>query len=78
MTVALSRCHDMEFFGLPQPLNGTELVTIAQEQNGNWAHCSMPLSQLASLLGTNWSTLPTQKPAVPGVLWNDGGSISLS
>lgn len=68
----------MKIYGLPQALSGNELVTIAQEQNGNLVSCSMPLSQLSALLATNWATLPTVKPAVPGVLWNDGGSISLS
>lgn len=68
----------MDFLGLPQPLSGNERVTIAQEQDGNWAECSMPISWLSALLATNWATLPTVKPAVPGVLWNDGGSISLS
>lgn len=68
----------MDFYGLPQPLTGTELVTIHQEQNGQFAKCSMPLSQLATILGVNWASLPTTKPTVSGVAWNDGGVVSIS
>jgi hypothetical protein len=68
----------MKIRGLPQPLSGNELVMIQQEQNGLWAECSMPLSQLVCLLGTNWASLPTVKPSVAGVLWNNGGVVSIS
>lgn len=70
----------MEPFGLPQPLSGNELVTIHQQQNGQWAKCTMPLASLSVLFGaTSWaSALPTQKPAVLGMLWNDGGVVSIS
>jgi hypothetical protein len=67
-------------FGLPQPLTGAELVTIRQMQNGHWAECSMPLSQLASILvSTAWAAnLPTTEPTTAGVVWNNGGVVSLS
>jgi len=70
----------MELHGLPQPITGAELVTIYQLQNGQWAACTMPLCDLASLLGsTSWAAnLPTVAPATAGVLWNDSGVISLS
>jgi hypothetical protein len=70
----------MKIFGLPQALTGDELVTIAQMQNGQMAQCSMPLSQLASIINsTAWSAnLPTEKPTTAGVLWNNGGVVSLS
>jgi len=72
-----------DIFGLPQPLTGAELVTIHQLQNGQWAKCSMPLSDLATILtsgpSTAWaSSLPTTAPATAGVVWNDNGVISLS
>jgi hypothetical protein len=67
-----------EIFGFPQSLTGSELVTIHQEQNGQLAKCSMPLSQLATILGFNWASLPTTKPSVSGVAWNDGGVVSIS
>ncbi|WP_281291169.1 hypothetical protein [Paraburkholderia panacisoli] len=43
----------------------------------------MPLSELASLLGssssTAWATgLPTEKPSTAGVVWNDAGVVSIS
>lgn len=72
-----------QIHGLPQPLTGNELVTIIQEQNGNQAACSMPLSMLASILSTSsptsWATgLPTTEPATPGIVWNNGGVVSIS
>jgi hypothetical protein len=69
-----------EIFGLPQPLTGAELVTIYQMQNGQLAKCTMPLSELASILSsTAWATgLPTSPPATAGVVWNDNGVVSIS
>jgi hypothetical protein len=69
-----------EIFGLPQALTGNELVTIHQEQNGQLAKCSMPLSELSSIINFNaWiASLPTQKPASPGLPWIDGGVVSVS
>lgn len=69
-----------EIYGVPQSLSGNELVTIHQEQNGQWAKCTMQLSALAALLGpTNWAnSLPTTKPSVAGILWNNGGVVSIS
>lgn len=77
----VTRMH--EIYGLPQPLNGSELVTIYQMQNGQLALCTMPLSDLVALIGSASSTawavnLPTTLPAVHGVVWNDNGVISLS
>lgn len=68
----------MDFYGLPQPLDGTEFVTIYQKQNGQIVKCSMPLSQLATILGINWTSLPTTKPTVSGEPWNNGGVVSIS
>jgi hypothetical protein len=69
-----------EIFGLPQPLNGNETVTIRQVQNGQIAQCTMPLSQLSVLFGTTaWAnSLPTTKPAVAGMLWNNSGVVCIS
>lgn len=69
-----------EIYGLPQPLTGNELVTIHQEQNGQLAICSMPLSQLAAIISsTAWAAnLPTTQPPTPGVVWNNGGVVSIS
>lgn len=72
----------IDVYGLPQPLSGNEIVTIRQEQNGQLALCSMPLSQLSSILNSNstaWASgLPTTKPATAGVVWNNGGVVSIS
>ena len=70
----------MKIHGLPQPLSGSELVTIGQMQNGQLAECTMPLSQLASIISsTSWAAdLPTTKPSSAGVVWNDGGVVSIS
>jgi hypothetical protein len=70
----------MEIHGLPQPITGAELVTIYQLQNGQFASCSMPLCQLASILSsTAWAAeLPTTAPASAGVVWNNNGVVSIS
>jgi hypothetical protein len=74
----------VDIYGLPRPLDGSELVTIQQEQNGQWAKCSMPLSLLSALLNstsssTAWAyNLPTSKPSTAGVVWNNGGVVSIS
>lgn len=69
-----------ETYGLPQPLTGSETITIHQVQNGQIAKCTMQLSQLASILSsTSWAAgLSTTRPATAGVVWNDAGSISIS
>jgi hypothetical protein len=72
-----------EIYGLPQPLTGAETITIYQEQNGQIAKCTMPLSELATILNsgssTAWaSTLSTTEPTTAGVVWNNAGVISLS
>jgi hypothetical protein len=70
----------MKIHGLPRQLDGTELVTIGQMQNGQLAECTMPLSELSTIIGgTAWAaTLSTTKPALAGVLWNDNGVVSIS
>lgn len=74
----------MEIYGLPQPLTGSESVTIQQMQNGRLASCTMPLSVFASFLSatissTAWgSTLPTTRPSTAGVVWSNGGVVSIS
>jgi hypothetical protein len=72
----------IELYGLPQPITGAELVTIYQMQGGNLVSCTMPLYELAAVLNTNstsWAnTLPTTRPATAGVLWNNGGAVSIS
>lgn len=69
-----------EIYGLPQALTGAELVTIHQLQNGRLAKCTMPLSDLAAIIGsTAWATgLPTTEPATAGVVWNNAGVVSIS
>lgn len=69
-----------QIYGLPQPLSGNETVTILQEQNGQMALCTMPLSELSSIIsGTSWvATLPTTRPSTSGVLWNNSGAVSIS
>ncbi|WP_175785381.1 hypothetical protein [Burkholderia ambifaria] len=69
----------MEFCGLPQPLTGSEVVAIRQQQNGEWAECTMPLSMLASFVIDNWiKNLPTGEPTTAGIAWNNTGVISIS
>lgn len=73
----------IETYGLPQPLTGSETVTIHQVQNGQIAKCTMPLSELATILNsgssTAWATgLPTTAPATAGVVWNNNGVVSIS
>lgn len=76
-----------EIYGALQPITGSEIVTIYQQQNGQWVTCTMPLSVFASFVApsgssgssTVWAnTLPTTRPSTSGVVWNDGGVISLS
>lgn len=73
-----------ETYGLPQPLTGSETVTIQQEQNGQIALCTMPLSTLIAYLNENlnflsWaSNLPSTAPANSGVVWNNNGVVSIS
>jgi hypothetical protein len=70
-----------DFYGLPQPLTGSETVTIQQVQNGLPALCSMPLSELSTILGQPanwWSSLPTTLPTTSGIVWNNNGIVSIS
>jgi hypothetical protein len=69
-----------EIYGLPQPITGSETFTIQQIQNGQIALCTMPISELSSIINFNaWiASLPTQKPSSPGLPWLDGGVVSVS
>ncbi|MDP9651722.1 hypothetical protein [Paraburkholderia caledonica] len=69
-----------QVFGLPQPITGAETVTIRQTQNGQSALCTMPLSSLLSIitLSALTSQLPTTRPSTSGVVWNNGGVVSIS
>jgi hypothetical protein len=73
----------MAIYGALQPLTGEELVTVYQLQSGQMMTCSMPLSDLSSILTTGsstaWATgLPTTAPTSAGVVWNNGGVVSIS
>ncbi|MCA8335202.1 hypothetical protein [Burkholderia multivorans] len=69
----------MKIFGTPQPLTGSETVTILQEQNGRYAKCSMPISDLVALIAPAvFKSLPTDEPSSPGIPWNNAGVISIS
>jgi hypothetical protein len=68
-----------EIYGLPQDLTGSELVTIYQEQSGQLAKCSMPLSTFMALVVQNvFRNLPTTEPSTAGVPWNNAGVVSIS
>jgi hypothetical protein len=70
-----------EIYGALQPLTGAETVTVQQLQSGQIVTCTMPLSALATLLGsssTAWATgLPTAPPTTSGAVWNDNGVVSI-
>lgn len=70
----------IDIYGLPQPLTGAETVTIQQVQNGQVALCTMPLSELSSIISsTAWvKCLPATEPTTAGVLWNNNGVVSIS
>lgn len=69
----------MEIYGAPQSLTGTETVTILQEQNGQLAKCTMPLSTfIAFLVPSIFKDLPTTEPTTSGVVWNNAGVVSIS
>ena len=73
----------MTIYGLPQPLTGNETVTIQQEQNGQMATCTMPISELLTYINEAapawWvASLPTALPSKTGVIWNNTGSLSIS
>ncbi|WP_321899133.1 hypothetical protein [Paraburkholderia heleia] len=73
----------MAIYGLPQALTGNETVTIQQQQNGQSALCTMPLSDLLTYINANapelWvASLPTALPAKPGIPWNNAGLVSVS
>lgn len=68
----------MEIYGLPQTLMGNELVTIHQQQDGNWAKCTVPLSQLFIFFNAWMTSLSSNAPTTPGVLWNNNGVVSIS
>jgi hypothetical protein len=65
----------MEIHALPQPLNGTELIDLWQQQNGHWVKCSMPLSQFVTFA---FASLSKTEPTTAGVPWNNNGAVSIS
>jgi hypothetical protein len=68
-----------EIYGLPQNLTGSETVAIRQIQNGQIARCTMPIAQLITFPTSDWlSHLPVTEPSTAGVLWNNGGVVSIS
>ncbi|WP_133254661.1 hypothetical protein [Paraburkholderia unamae] len=67
-----------QLYGLPQPLTGNEIVTIQQEQNGQFAKCSMPLSEFVTFILAGLTALSTAEPSEKGVLWNNAGVVSIS
>lgn len=71
-----------DIYGLPQPITGQETVTILQEQGGQLARCTMPLSSLLSLITpqvmAQLAALSKTEPTEPGVLWNNNGVLSVS
>lgn len=76
-----------EIYGSLQPLTGSELVTVNQQQSGQWVTCSMPLSVFVSFVGsgsssgssTAWAaSLPATLPSTSGVVWNNSGVVSIS
>jgi hypothetical protein len=74
----------MQICGLPQPLTGSELVTILQEQGGQLVMCSLQLSALLDYVTANTSStawaknIPATEPASPGVVWDNDGVVSIS
>jgi hypothetical protein len=73
----------MKLDGLPQPLAGSEPVTIQQTQNGHTSVCTIALSDLLNQINAAapawWvASLPTTLPSKPGVLWNNTGMLSVS
>lgn len=68
-----------EIFGLPQPLTGAEFITIQQlTQNGHYATCSMPLSDVVAYLAAWIAQLPATEPATANSLWNNAGVVSIT
>ncbi|HQT62196.1 hypothetical protein [Acidiphilium sp.] len=71
-----------EIYGAPQPLSGNETVTILQQQNGQLAECTAPISDIAALSSFDFATymqsLPTTLPSKAGAPWNNGGILSIS
>lgn len=68
---------------LPQTLTGQELVTIQQDQNGQIVKCSMSLESFSLWVNggssTAWAnSLQSTLPATAGVVWNNGGMVSIS
>lgn len=71
-----------EIYGAPQPLSGNETVTILQQQNGQLAECTAPISEIAAISSFNFAAymqgLPTTLPSKAGTPWNNGGILSIS
>lgn len=60
-------------------LDGTERIPIAKQSGGNYAtqYTTTGAIALAAMQGAVW-TLPTTRPATPGMLWNNAGVLSIS
>jgi hypothetical protein len=68
-------------------LNGSELVAVDQTVNQIVTTVKIPVSEIVTQLPPSafgvamlawFLTLPTTLPAHSGILWNNGGSLSLS
>jgi hypothetical protein len=73
----------MQLTSLPNPLSGSEPVTIQQVVNGKISDITMPISDLLVFINAAapawWvASLPTTLPAKTGVLWNNTGMLSVS
>lgn len=69
----------MKIYGLPQPLTGSETVTIHQNQGNYGAKCTLPISELLNFFQSQYTAnLPTTKPSTAGVMWNNSGVVSIS
>ncbi|PQV51804.1 hypothetical protein [Paraburkholderia sp. BL21I4N1] len=73
----------MQLTDLPNPLSGSEHVSIQQTQNGHTTTCTIALSDLLNQINAAapawWvASLPTTLPSRVGVLWNNNGSLAIS
>lgn len=68
---------------LPQPLTGSEFVSIKYQRDGREVWRGMRLSELLAHIAVSapelWiESLPTSLPTTAGVAWNNGGVISIA
>jgi hypothetical protein len=70
----------MTIYGSLQPITGAELATVYQMQNGQMVTCSMPLSDLIQVITLTAlaAGLPTTEPTTAGIVWNNGGVLSIT